>query len=73
MKVNVKVIPRSKTVSIEMLENGTLKVKVRSSPEKGRANRELIEVLAQHYGVGRRNVVIESGKKKNIKRVSISC
>ena len=37
----------------------------------GKANQALVEFLAQHYGVPKRNVRIESGLKSRRKRVVI--
>lgn len=48
-----------------------LKVRVQGRAVDGRANEALIEFLAHHYGVPRRNVRIISGLKSRQKRVAI--
>ena len=48
-----------------------LKIRVRERAVDGRANDALIEFLAAHYGVPRRNVRIVSGLKSRQKRVEI--
>jgi uncharacterized protein len=48
-----------------------IKVRLAAPPQEGKANAALIEFLAQHYGVPRRNVRITSGLKSRQKRVVI--
>lgn len=72
MELNVKVIPRSsKSEVIGELADGTLKVKLAAVPEKGKANEELREVLARHFGVPARDVEIISGQTSTRKRVRV--
>lgn len=72
MEIDVKVIPRASRseVSGEMAD-GTLKVKVAAVPEKGKANDELRELLARHFGVALRDVEIVAGATSTRKRVRI--
>ena len=48
-----------------------IKVRVAARAADGEANKALIEFLAQHYRVPRRNVRIASGLKSRQKRVII--
>jgi hypothetical protein len=48
-----------------------LKVRLQARAVDGKANEALIEFLAQHYRVPRRNVRITSGLKSRRKRVVI--
>jgi uncharacterized protein (TIGR00251 family) len=48
-----------------------LKVRLQSRAVDGKANEALIEFLAAHYGVPRRNVRIVSGLRSRQKRVEI--
>ncbi|HEX2333353.1 MAG TPA: DUF167 domain-containing protein [Burkholderiales bacterium] len=48
-----------------------IKVRVSGRAVDGKANEALIEFLAAHYGVPRRNVRIVSGLKSRQKRVQI--
>jgi uncharacterized protein len=62
MTLRVKVIPRSQRSEIVgELADGTLKVRIAAAPERGRANEELIALLAAKFGVGRGDVEIVSG------------
>jgi uncharacterized protein YggU (UPF0235/DUF167 family) len=49
--LTVKAQPRSKTPGVEELGQDRFRVRVRSAPEKGLANAEVIERLASHLGV----------------------
>ncbi|HET9350472.1 MAG TPA: DUF167 domain-containing protein, partial [Burkholderiales bacterium] len=48
-----------------------LKVRLQARAVDGKANDALIEFLAGHFGVPRRNVRIDSGLKSRQKRVQI--
>jgi uncharacterized protein YggU (UPF0235/DUF167 family) len=49
--LTVKVQPRSKAPGVEELGLGDYRVRVGAAPEKGRANREVVERLAAHLDV----------------------
>ncbi len=71
MKVKVRVIPRAKKSKIETFNDG-LKVYVNSPAIEGRANKELIEALAQYYKVRKCNITVIKGQKQRNKLVQIS-
>jgi len=48
-----------------------IKVRLAARAVEGKANQALVEFLAQHYKVPKRNVRIESGLKSRQKRVVI--
>jgi len=50
---------------------GRLKVRLAARAVDGKANEALIQFLASHYGVAKRNVRIVSGLKSRQKRVEI--
>ena len=52
-------------------EDGTLTVFLKERATDGAANEGLIAVLANHFGVSKSGVNIESGFTSRIKRVSI--
>lgn len=73
MYVRVKVRPKSRENKIvEVMEDGTLKVRIKAAPEKGKANKELIKVLAKKYSVKKSEVEIVSGKTDQIKLIKIN-
>lgn len=73
MYLRIKVQPKSKESGItETMEDGTLKVRVKAPPEKGKANKEVIKVLAKKYGVKKSEVEIVSGATDQIKLIKIN-
>ncbi len=72
LSLTVKVAPKSGRSEIAgALSDGTLKVRLRASPERGRANAELIELLAREFGVRREQVALVSGGTSPKKHVRI--
>jgi len=71
MKKMVKVKPNSKTQSIEEMADGSLKVKLKSPPVDGKANKELIELLAKKFNVSKSDVQIKSGLSSKTKLIEI--
>lgn len=70
--IAVKVNPRcKKTELVETMADGTLKIRLKAIPEKGRANQELIRFLAKEYGVRKEDVIIISGATDTRKLVKI--
>jgi len=72
MDLRVKVIPKSsKTELAGILADGTWKVKVAAVPEKGKANRALIEFLAERLSVPKSHIHIVSGETSALKRIRV--
>lgn len=71
--VTVKFGSDGKVVVVEQAEGGPgeLAVSVRSPPERGRANRELVKRLAGHFGVPESSVRIVSGLASRKKIVEV--
>ena len=69
-KINVRVIPRAKK-NLVKIEPGRLKVYLTAPPQDGKANRLLLEVLAEYYQVKKKQVVIIQGEKSQDKTVEI--
>jgi uncharacterized protein (TIGR00251 family) len=69
--IKVKVTSNSREEKVIGEEEGFLKVKVRAPPEDGKANTALIEVLAKHFNVPKRCIIIQSGYTSRIKQVII--
>ena len=70
MFLNTKVITRAKKAKV-VKEGDLLKVYVKSPPVKGRANREVIEVLAEHFKVKKSDIKIVRGEKSARKVIKI--
>lgn len=71
MKKQVKVKPNSKQQNIEELADGSLKVNLKSPPVDGKANKELIELLAKKFAVSKSQISIKSGLSSRNKLVEI--
>jgi uncharacterized protein len=70
-RIKVKVFPKSGRSEVEGYRNGVLIVRLNSAPDKGKANKELIDVLNEYYGVGKGSIEIVSGDKSRRKIVAI--
>lgn len=71
MRVRVRVTPRAKQRGIEAASDGTLRIKVTEPAEGGRANAAMIKLLAEHFHILKRAVVILQGEKSRQKLVGI--
>ncbi|MBD2393145.1 DUF167 domain-containing protein [Cyanobacterium aponinum FACHB-4101] len=72
MKISVQVKPRSKKQTIEKKDNDTWIVNLKSPPVDGKANQELITVIAKQFGVNKSQVIIKSGLSSPKKIIEIS-
>ena len=67
-----KIVPGSSSPTRACgLLDGMLKIKVSAAPERGKANRCLIEFLAKELGVKKNAVSIVSGRSKGVKQVEV--
>jgi len=66
----VKVSPRAKKTRIEPFGEG-LKVYISEPAIEGKANKKLIEVLAEYYRVKKQSIKIIKGQKQRNKVIAI--
>ncbi len=71
MKIKVKVHTNSKTKSIEKDINEVLHIYTSQRPIEGKANEEVIKIIAEYFRVKPNQVFINSGKKSKEKIVEI--
>jgi uncharacterized protein len=69
IEISVKVVPHSKKETIVGWEGDSLKIRLRSPPEKNKANEELIEFLALLLDLPKSNIQILKGFTSRIKRI----
>ncbi len=69
--ITLFVKPHSKKVSINQLTSETYEVAVSAPPEKGKANKEIIEVLANFLKINKNQIHIIKGHKSRTKIVEI--
>lgn len=71
MKVSLKVYPRSSREEVVKGSDGNLKVYIRQAPVDGKANKELIRVLAGYYKARKADIHIVRGSTSRDKIVEI--
>jgi len=71
MNLLIKVIPNSSRTEIVEEGENFLKIKLKTAPQKGKANAELIKFLAKKFGVARSKIEIVRGltSKKKLVRI----
>lgn len=69
--VNIKVKAGAPRTEIKEAKEEVWKADIKAQPEKGKANQELIRLLASTFGVDKKNVKIITGKSSLFKRVKI--
>jgi uncharacterized protein (TIGR00251 family) len=69
--LTIKVVPRSGTNKVAIDTSGTVKIYLKSSPEKGLANNELIYFLSKTLSIPQLSITIVSGAASRTKRVKI--
>lgn len=69
--LQVRVKPRAKTASFEKLQDGSWVAKLRSPPIDGKANEELVALVAEHFHCRRAEVVIKAGASGRMKLIQI--
>lgn len=74
--IAVRVTPKSSRPGVgewRLMADGreALEVRVRAAPEGGKANREVIDILADALSLPKRDIEIVSGDSSRLKRVSI--
>jgi uncharacterized protein len=70
--LRIKVKPNSRSSGLEELSDGTWLARVASPPVDGKANEELVRLIAEHFGVRKARVSIKSGASGRIKLVQIT-
>ncbi len=71
MRIYVKVAPRAGKNEVIKISDAEYRVKVTAPPEKGRANKKVVELLADYFGVPKSAVKIVGGKTTKTKIIDI--
>ena len=61
--------PRSSRSGIDGTVGDAVKVRIRCAPVDGKANKELVETLADAFGIPKSSVVFKSGETSKTKRI----
>ena len=67
----VKVKPNARQSSLERLADGSWLAQLKSPPVDGKANAELIELVAKQFGCAKSSVSVKSGAGSRYKRVEV--
>lgn len=59
--LQVKVRPNARSSVLEVQEDGTALATLKAPPVDGKANAELVALVARHFGVGKAAVRIKAG------------
>ena len=69
--LQVRVKPRARESSLAQLPDGTWVARVKSPPTDGRANHEVIALVAEHFGCAQGLVSIKSGASARLKLICV--
>ena len=67
--LNVRAQPRSSRSGIDGLLGDAVKVRIRCEPVDGKANKELVETLAEAFDLPKSAVVFKGGETSKAKRI----
>ena len=70
MQIEIKVITNASKVELVKIDTG-YKARLTASPEDGKANEALIELLSKEFGVPKRDIEITKGETNRNKTVEI--
>ena len=69
--IRIKVKPNARTGGLEALSDGTWLARIKSPPIDGKANEELVTLVARHFGLRKAQVSIKSGASGRMKQVQV--
>lgn len=70
--IRVKVRPHACESLLEEQEDGSYTASLKAPPVDGKANAELVALVAKHFGVSKSAVTIKVGAGSRVKLVSIA-
>ncbi|MCL2149920.1 MAG: DUF167 domain-containing protein [Dehalococcoidia bacterium] len=71
IEIAVRVVPGASKNEVAGMAGGTWKVRLTAPPTEGRANRALIEFLADKLGLNRSQVTLRRGQMRREKAIAI--
>ena len=69
--IQVRVKPNSRASALEENEDGTWLAQIKSPPVDGKANEELIALIAKHFECRKSDVSIKSGGSGRVKLIRV--
>jgi len=71
-KIVVEVKPNSREVKVEKITDSVYKVRLTATPIDGKANKQLINILADYFNISKSKITIKAGKTAKTKLLIIS-
>lgn len=62
--IYLDVRPSSKEEKIDKIGENNFKILVKESPEKGKANKTVVKILAKYFGISYRNIRIKNFRSR---------
>jgi hypothetical protein len=69
--IKVKVRPNARASLLEQQDDGTFIASLKAPPADGKANAELVVLVARQFGVSKCSVTIKAGAAARLKLVSV--
>ena len=69
--IKIKVIPKSRVSLVQKEADDSYRVKVEAPPEKGKANKRVIELLAGYFDVSKSKIQILKGEFSSRKIIGL--
>lgn len=69
--IDIKVKPNARVSLLTLAEDGRWLAQLKAAPVEGKANQELIALVARQFGCAKAAVSIKSGASGRLKRVRI--
>ena len=69
--IRVKVKPNARASQLEQLADGTWLALIKAPPVDGKANEELVGLVARHFGLRKAQVTIRSGASGRLKLLQV--
>jgi uncharacterized protein (TIGR00251 family) len=71
LALQIRVKPRSRVSSLEQQDDGTWVARLKAPPVDGKANDELVALVAEHFGCRKADVSIKAGAAGRTKLVCV--
>lgn len=70
--INVRAQPRSSRAGIDGIIGDAVKVRIKAAPVDGKANKELLETMADAFSLPKSRVMFKSGETSKTKRLLLA-
>lgn len=71
IQLTIKVKPNARVSRLQQLADGSWYAELKAPPVDGKANAELIALVADHFGCRKADVSIKAGASARLKRIRV--